>query len=144
MDLHVYNTLILSDLHLGAETSHAREATRVLKENRFRRLILLGDIFADLNFARLTKEHWKFLGQIRKLSNPKRQVEVVWVEGNHDHGLTNIMSHLVGVRVYQEYVWDYQGVHHLAIHGHQFDGFQINNVSLCRAGTWLYLQLQKL
>ena len=73
MDLHVYNTLILSDLHLGAETSHAREATRVLKENRFQRLILLGDIFADLNFARLTKEHWKFLGYIRKLSNPKRR-----------------------------------------------------------------------
>jgi metallophosphoesterase superfamily enzyme len=70
MDLHVYNTLILSDLHLGAETSHAREATRVLKENRFQRLILLGDIFADLNFARLTKDHWKFLGYIRKLSCP--------------------------------------------------------------------------
>jgi metallophosphoesterase superfamily enzyme len=84
MDRHVYNTLILSDLHLGAETSRAREATRVLKENRFERFILLGDIFADLNFARLTKEHWKFLGYIRKLSNPKRNIEVVWVEGNHD------------------------------------------------------------
>jgi metallophosphoesterase superfamily enzyme len=35
MDRHVYNKLILSDLHLGAETSRAREATRVLKENRF-------------------------------------------------------------------------------------------------------------
>jgi hypothetical protein len=53
--------LILSDLHLGTETSRAREATRVLKENRFERFILLGDIFADLNFARLTKEHWKSL-----------------------------------------------------------------------------------
>ena len=107
MDLPVCNTLILSDLHLGAETSHAREATRVLKENIFHRLILLGDIFADLNFARLTKEHWKFLGYIRKLSNPKRKIEVVWVEGNHDHGLTNIMSHLVGVRVYQRYAWQF-------------------------------------
>src|SRR5450631_2654407 len=144
MDLHVYNTLILSDLHLGAETSHAREATRVLKENRFQRLILLGDIFADLNFARLTKEHWKFLGYIRKLSNPKRNIEVVWVEGNHDHGLTNIMSHLVGIRVYQDYAWDYRGQRHVAIHGHQFDGFQVNRVRLSRWGTSLYLQLQKL
>jgi UDP-2,3-diacylglucosamine pyrophosphatase LpxH len=144
VDLHVYNTLILSDLHLGAETSHAREATRVLKENRFQRLILLGDIFADLNFARLTKEHWKFLGYIRKLSNPKRNIEVVWVEGNHDHGLTNIMSHLVGVRVYQDYAWDYCGLRHFAIHGHQFDGFQVNRVRLSRWGTSLYLQLQKL
>jgi UDP-2,3-diacylglucosamine pyrophosphatase LpxH len=144
MDLHVYNTLILSDLHLGGETSHAREATRVLKENRFQRLILLGDIFADLNFARLTKEHWKFLGYIRKLSNPKRNIEVVWVEGNHDHGLANIMSHLVGVRVYQEYAWDYRGLRHVAIHGHQFDGFQVNRVRLSQFGTSVYLQLQKL
>jgi len=144
MDPHVYNTLILSDLHLGAETSHAREATRVLKENQFQRLILLGDIFADLNFARLTKEHWKFLGYIRKLSNPKRKIEVVWVEGNHDHGLTDIMSHLVGVRVYQHYDWDFCGLRHVAIHGHQFDGFQVSRMQLSRWGTSLYLLLQKL
>jgi UDP-2,3-diacylglucosamine pyrophosphatase LpxH len=144
MDLHEHNTLILSDLHLGAETSHAREATRLLKQTRFQRLILLGDIFADLNFARLTKEHWKFLGHIRKLSNPKRNIEVVWVEGNHDHGLTNIMSHLVGVRVYQRYAWEYGGLRHIAIHGHQFDGFQVNRVRLSRWVTSLFLQLQKL
>jgi UDP-2,3-diacylglucosamine pyrophosphatase LpxH len=144
MDPHVYNTLILSDLHLGADTSHAREATCVLKQTRFQRLILLGDIFADLNFARLTKDHWKFLGFIRKLSNPKRHIEVVWVEGNHDHGLANIMSHLVGVRVYQQYTWTYNGLRHIAIHGHQFDGFQVNRLTLSRLGTSLYLQLQKL
>jgi UDP-2,3-diacylglucosamine pyrophosphatase LpxH len=143
VDLPVYNTLILSDLHLGVDTSHAREATRVLKDNHFQRLILLGDIFSDLNFARLTKEHWKFLGYIRKLSNPKRKIEVVWVEGNHDHGLTNIMSHLVGVRVYQHYEWEFCGRRHIAIHGHQFDGFQVNNVRLSKVGTSLYLKLQK-
>jgi len=144
VDPHVYDTLILSDVHLGAETSRAREATRVLKENHFRRLILLGDIFADLNFGRLTKEHWKFLGYIRKLSNPKRNVEVIWVEGNHDSGLTDIMSHLVGVKVYQEYSWEYRGLRHLAIHGHQFDRVVANNMRLNYLGTLLYLQLQKL
>jgi len=138
------DTLILSDVHLGAEISRARAATRMLKENSFRRLILLGDIFADLNFGRLKKEHWQFLGTIRKLSNPKRRVEVVWVEGNHDYGLTNVMSHLVGVKVYQEYVWKYAGLRHLAIHGHQFDGFQGANLALSHFGTRLYLLLQKL
>jgi UDP-2,3-diacylglucosamine pyrophosphatase LpxH len=141
---HVYDTLILSDLHLGAEMSRAREALQVLQENRYERLILLGDIFADLNFARLKKEHWKFLGFIRKLSNPKRNVEVVWVEGNHDHGLTDIMSHLVGIRVYQEYRWEYQGLRHIAVHGHQFDSFVVNNLRFNYLfGTLLYLQLQK-
>jgi len=140
----VCDTLILSDLHLGSEMCRAREALRVLQESCYRRLILLGDIFADLNFGRLKKEHWKFLGFIRKLSNPKRNVEVVWVEGNHDHGLTEVMSHLVGIRVYQEYRWDYQGIRHIAVHGHQFDGFVVKNVRLNYLfGTLLYLQLQK-
>jgi UDP-2,3-diacylglucosamine pyrophosphatase LpxH len=144
MDPPVYDTLILSDVHLGSETSRAREATRLLKETRFRRLILLGDIFADLNFRRLTKEHWKFLGYIRKLSNPKRDLEVIWVEGNHDQGLADIMSHLVGVRVYQEYEWTCGGMRHLAIHGHQFDRLLANNLRLNYFGTLFYLQLQRL
>ena len=144
MSAVVYDTLILSDVHLGAEVSRARAATRMLQENSFRRLILLGDIFADLNFGRLKKEHWKFLGAIRKLSNPKRNIEVVWVEGNHDLGLTNVMSHLVGVRVFQEYKWNYAGLTHLAIHGHQFNGFAVSSIPLSNLGTRLYLQLQKL
>src|SRR5277367_2974468 len=139
-----YDTLILSDLHLGSEISRAEQALRMLRENRFRRLILLGDIFSDLNFGRLTKPHWKFLGYIRKLSNPKRGVEVVWVEGNHDAGLTDVMSHLVGVKVYQEYAWDYCGKKHLAVHGHQFDRFIVNNLLLSHVGTALHLLLQKL
>jgi UDP-2,3-diacylglucosamine pyrophosphatase LpxH len=144
MEKPFVDTLILSDLHLGSETSRAKDASRLLKYLSFRRLILLGDIFADLNFARLKKEHWQFLGQVRKLSNPTRGVEVVWVEGNHDRGLAQLMSHLVGVKVYQEYAWTYDGRRHLAIHGHQFDSFSVNSIVLCGVGAWLYLQIQKL
>jgi UDP-2,3-diacylglucosamine pyrophosphatase LpxH len=144
MDPLSYDTLILSDVHLGSECSRAEAAIRVLRENHFKRLILLGDIFADLNFGRLTKEHWRFLGYVRKLSNPKRRIEVVWVEGNHDQGLAKVMSHLVGVRVYQEYRWEYAGLKHLAIHGHQFDRFVVNNLRMNYLATLFYLQLQKL
>jgi UDP-2,3-diacylglucosamine pyrophosphatase LpxH len=144
MSSAVYDTLILSDLHLGSEISRAEQATRMLRENRFRRLILLGDIFSDLNFGRLTKPHWKFLGYIRKLSNPKRGIEVVWVEGNHDCGLSNVMSHLVGVKVYEEYEWEFEGRRHLAIHGHQFDRFAVNNLLFSSLATLFHLQLQKL
>ena len=144
MNTAVHDTLILSDVHLGSEVSRAAAATRMLRQNRFRRLILLGDIFSDLNFRRLTKEHWKFLGYIRKLSNPKRNVEVVWVEGNHDQGLTAVMSHLVGVKVYQEYMWEFGGRRHLVIHGHQFDRFIVNNLLLSGVGSFVHLQLQKL
>ena len=139
-----FDTVIISDLHLGSEVSRAADALELLQAINFRRLILLGDMFADLNFGRLTKEHWKFLGYIRKLSNPRHGVEVVWVEGNHDHGLTEIMSHLVGVRVYQEYEWYYAGRRHLAIHGHQFDSFSIKNIKGSRLGQLIFLWLQKI
>ena len=138
------DTLILSDLHLGSEVSRAREATELLEATKFRRLLLLGDIFCDLNFRRLTSDHWKFLSRIRKLSNPKRKVEVVWVEGNHDQGLSQIMSHLVGVPVYQRYVWEYEGKRHLAVHGHQFDYFCQENALLSRIGERIFYELQKL
>jgi UDP-2,3-diacylglucosamine pyrophosphatase LpxH len=139
-----FDTLIISDVHLGSEISRAQSALKLLKAGNFRRLILLGDIFSDLNFRRLKKEHWEFLSCIRKLSNPKRNIEVVWVEGNHDHGLSNLLSHLVGIPVYRQYVWEYHGVRHLAIHGHQFDRFVINNLLLSRLGEFIYLNLQKL
>jgi len=140
----VLDTLILSDVHLGSEVSRAREATELLGETNFRRLLLLGDIFSDLNFRRLTSDHWKFLSRIRKLSNPKRKVEVVWVEGNHDQGLSQIMSHLVGVPVYQRYVWEYAGKRHVAVHGHQFDYFCRKNEFLSRFGERIFYQLQRL
>jgi UDP-2,3-diacylglucosamine pyrophosphatase LpxH len=140
----IHDTIVISDVHLGSEVSRAGDALDLLQSVRFKRLILLGDIFADLNFRRLTKEHWKFLGYIRKLSNPKHQIEVVWVEGNHDHGLAELMSHLVGVPVYQQYTWEFDGIRHLAIHGHQFDSFVVNNHRLSNIGQLIYLQLQKI
>jgi UDP-2,3-diacylglucosamine pyrophosphatase LpxH len=141
-----YDTVILSDLHLGSETSKAREALEALKSMTFRRLILLGDIFCDLNFRRLKKEHWNFLSYIRKLSNPKRNVEVVWVEGNHDFGLVEVMSHLVGVQAYKQYVWEFAGEKHLAIHGHQFDSFVVKDrFKLCSFfGGFVFLLIQKM
>ena len=145
MEKASYDVVILSDLHLGSELSRAREALELLQSLRFQRLILLGDIFCDLNFRRLKKEHWQFLSYIRKLSNPKRGAEVIWVEGNHDYGLADVMSHLVGVPVYQEYRWASAGVRNLAIHGHQFDSFVINNhLWMNSFAGELYLFIQKL
>ena len=138
------DTLIVSDIHLGSEVSRANDALHLLQSLSYQRLILLGDIFSDLNFRRLNGNHWKFLSYIRKLSNRKRGVEVVWVEGNHDHGLSQLMSHLVGVPVYSRYVWQYNGFRHLAVHGHQFDRFTLNNKSLTRFGEAAYYVIQNI
>lgn len=49
-------TLIVSDVHLGSAVSLAAALTHLLKNSTFKRLILLGDIFQDLDFSRLTSE----------------------------------------------------------------------------------------
>lgn len=138
----VIETMIVSDIHLGSEVSRSRDLLAMLKTYTFRRLILNGDVFDDLNFKRLTKSDWKFLSVIRKLSNPKRRCEVVWVAGNHD-GVADILSHLLGVPVYEEYIWEENGELCMAIHGHQFDTFITRNVITTAVASQLYLWMQK-
>lgn len=115
-----YETIIVSDVHLGNKMSRAKELTEFLKTINFERLILLGDIFQDLNFSRLNSSHWKFLSYIRKISKEK---EVIWVRGNHDVDVDLVMSNMLGIPVQDEYVWkEVDGKYICAMHGHQFDG----------------------
>ena len=118
------HTLIISDLHLGSKVSRSKRVATFLKSYQFRKLILLGDIFEDLDFSHLKEDDWKFLSLIGKLSKTKK---IIWVEGNHDQGLAKIFASLTGARVKKAYYWSYQGKKYLAMHGPQFDNFLINN-----------------
>ena len=138
------NTLIVSDIHLGSRVARPKAVRRLLERFDFKRLILLGDIFDDLNFTRLKKDHWNLLSYIRKLSNPDRKIEVVWVEGNHDEGLAEIMSLMMGIKVYDEYCWETSGKKFLAIHGHQFDKFLTENVVISNVSSFVYDKVQRL
>ncbi len=139
----ITDTIIISDIHLGSEVSRAKELVEILKNYRFNKLILLGDIFDDLNFKRLKRSHWNFLAYIRKLSNPKNNTNVIWVEGNHDEGLSRITSHFLGIKVYKEYKWQICNKKFLAIHGHQFDRFLNENVVISNIASFIYNLLQK-
>jgi UDP-2,3-diacylglucosamine pyrophosphatase LpxH len=114
-----------------------------LQEASFQRLILLGDIFQDLNFSRLTEAHWDVVEFVRTLST---SIEVVLIEGNHDAGIAPAMHYLLpNVRVYKEYEWDWNGRKCIAIHGHQYDNLWAEGTPfLGRVFTPLYLQLQKI
>jgi UDP-2,3-diacylglucosamine pyrophosphatase LpxH len=141
--LEKVDTIIISDVHLGSEVARPKQIAEMLGSYSFNRLILLGDIFDNLNFARLKKDHWNLLSMIRKLSNPKRNMEVIWVEGNHDDGLAEIMSHLIGIEVHKEYTWNLKGKKHLAIHGHQFDRFLNENVIVSAIASFIYDRIQR-
>lgn len=136
------DTLIVSDIHLGSEVSRSKQLLDVIKQFQFKRLILNGDVFDDLNFKRLSKSDWKFLSYIRKVSGHKIDSQVTWVIGNHD-GVAEILSHLLGIEVLEEYVWEFENKKYLALHGHQFDSFITENARLTDIASYLYLLLQK-
>lgn len=133
------HTLIISDFHLGSRVSRSKEAADLLNNFEFKKLILLGDIFEDLNFKRLSEDDWKLISIISKLS---QATKVRWVEGNHDKGLANIFSALTGVRLHKVYQWQYRNRKYLAIHGHQFDNFLIDNAFLSILASQLYNFIQ--
>jgi UDP-2,3-diacylglucosamine pyrophosphatase LpxH len=135
------HTIIISDIHLGSSVAQPRKVLKILQEYSFRKLILLGDVFESLNFKNLSQDGWELLQYIGKLSKTKK---IRWVEGNHDKGLSSIVSALVGAKIKKVYQWQYKKEKYLAIHGHQFDRFLIDNVIISYISTILYNILQKI
>jgi UDP-2,3-diacylglucosamine pyrophosphatase LpxH len=128
------DAVILSDLHLGSGNCQARRVRELLErlvagELATARLILNGDVFDSIDFRRLTKNHWKVLSLLRKLSD---QIEIVWLAGNHD-GSAEVISHLLGVTVQEEYELASGRHRFLILHGHIFDEF----IESYRWLTWM-------
>jgi UDP-2,3-diacylglucosamine pyrophosphatase LpxH len=128
------DAVILSDLHLGSDNCQAKNVVHMLEqiakgELVTQRLILNGDVFDSIDFRRLNKHHWKVLSLVRKLSD---DIEITWLCGNHD-GSAEIVSHLLGVTVMDEFVLESGSERILILHGHVFDNFLDSHPVI----TWL-------
>ncbi len=139
------DALILSDIHLGSDNSQAKLLCKLLErivegELPTARLILNGDVFDSIDFRRLNKNHWKVLSLIRKLSD---QIDIIWLCGNHD-GSAEIVSHLLGVRVQDDYILPSGGRQILIFHGHIFDEFLEDHPILTWVADIIYWLLQRL
>ena len=141
MPINQTHTIVISDLHLGSSVSQPEKALALLKSYSFRKLILLGDIFDSLDFRDLSQECWDLLTYIGKISQDKK---VRWVIGNHDEGLYNIFRTLLNAKIYHAYFWTYQNNKYIAIHGHQFDRFLVDNKLISRLATIIYNFIQRL
>jgi UDP-2,3-diacylglucosamine pyrophosphatase LpxH len=139
--MEMINTVMFSDVHLGSPTSRAYELLNALKEYRFQKLVIVGDMFEDLDFKHLTSTHWELLEHIGKLS--RRGVEVIWIEGNHDAKFVRFMANMIGIPVQKEYEWEIAKRKFLALHGHQYDSFITNNIFLGRILAVLYAIFQR-
>ncbi len=141
--MNEFDVIIVSDIHLGSRPCRSKQLLHKLKSLTFKKLILNGDIFDDLNFGRLDHDDWALLSYFRELSHPKRPEEVVWIAGNHD-GAANILSRLIGIEVYQEHAFDWRGKRCLATHGHQFDQYLVRNSFLSTLAASVYLFIQRI
>ncbi len=136
------DTLLVSDIHLGSAVSRAHDLLAELKKHSFRKLVLLGDVFDNLNFKRLRDDHWELLSYIRDLTKPEMAVEVVWILGNHDAPLESF-SPFIGAEGTSEFLWKHAGKKYLAIHGHQFDSFLRRNKIFSTVAAYMFLTVQK-
>jgi UDP-2,3-diacylglucosamine pyrophosphatase LpxH len=118
-----FDCLVISDLHLGSDVCQAKllEEFLLWAVEHCDQLVINGDIFDDLNFKRLTKRHFACLKIIRRNSD-RDDFHLVWVRGNHD-GPADIVSHIVGVEILDEYVFHNGEIQLLILHGDQFDTF---------------------
>ncbi len=138
-----YDCIVISDLHLGSDVCQARLLETFLEwaATRTRELVINGDIFDDLNFKRLTKRHFACLKVIRRNSD-RDDFRLTWVRGNHD-GPADIISHIVGVDILDEYIHDNGQVRLLILHGDQFDHFITRYKFLTSIGCGLFYYIQK-
>ncbi len=145
------HTILVSDVHLGSPVSRSTDLLKFLQryqvnkhEYRFKQLILLGDIFDDLNFKRLKKHSWELVGLFRQITDEESNAEVKWLLGNHDRELAHLMTHLVGVDVYTEYEWEVANRRFLALHGDRFDMWIVRFPQLVNIPCWIYSTIQNM
>ncbi len=115
-----FNNIIISDIHLGSKLVQTDLLISFLKNISFDRLIINGDVFDSINMKRLSKHHWKVLSLLRKITDGEKKKEVIWIRGNHD-GYSDLLTQLLGIEVFNEYMFEWNDKKILVLHGDIFD-----------------------
>ncbi|MCB1077706.1 MAG: UDP-2,3-diacylglucosamine diphosphatase [Verrucomicrobiae bacterium] len=142
-----YETIIISDVHLGTKDSKAEQLTRFLKASRCRKLILNGDIvdgWALRSGGRWTDSHTKFVRTVLKKME-KEGTEVVYLRGNHDDILERFLPIAFGnLTIEQEYVHETPKGDYLVVHGDGFDTVTTSCKSIAVLGAYGYALLLRI
>ena len=103
-----YQTIIVSDLHLGTKNYKAEEFLDFIEEHQTDVLILNGDIidgWAINRGAKWKKHHTKVISKLLKLSNKTR---IVWIRGNHDEFIQEFIGSSFGnVEVREDFILEF-------------------------------------
>lgn len=122
---HHFKTIVISDVHLGAKASKANEVATFLKTYHCQKLILNGDIIDGWQLKKgqsWKKKHTNFFRVVLKLMD-KYNTEVVYLRGNHDDFLDQIVPFRIGKNfsIQKEYILDSGDKRFYITHGDIFD-----------------------
>ncbi len=130
MEKKCWNTLWISDVHLGTRGCKATQLHAFLKANTCNKLFLVGDIIDGWRIA-TSKWYWpgehnQVLRQILRKAE-KEHTEVFYIPGNHDEFLREFLSEhhiqMGNIKVLQEATHvTSRGEKLWIIHGDAFDG----------------------
>ena len=132
-----FKTIVISDVHLGTQTSKVKELVRFLKQCRCEKLILNGDIIDGWRLKKMgkwKKKHTRFLKVIIKMLE-KFNTEVIYIRGNHDDFLDSIIPLKMGnLSIQIDYIYESNGKSYFVTHGDIFDKITSNMAWLAKLG----------
>ena len=120
-----YNTVIVSDLHLGSKAARRDYILDFLDKISTETLILNGDIIDGWSLQRgskWTKKDTKIIRKILKIS--ETDTEVIWLRGNHDEFLKDFLPFDLGnIKIVEDYIHQYGSIRYYIFHGDVLDIF---------------------
>jgi UDP-2,3-diacylglucosamine pyrophosphatase LpxH/glycosyltransferase involved in cell wall biosynthesis len=132
-------TVFLSDIHLGAADSKAKEVVNFLKHLECEKLVLNGDIidgWALKRGGKWTSRHSRVIRKIIKMTE-KDAVEVIYLRGNHDDILERFLPISLGrIKLVKEHIHiNPEGKRYLVVHGDGFDSISTHHKWLAVVGA---------
>ncbi|MFP4281370.1 MAG: UDP-2,3-diacylglucosamine diphosphatase [Opitutales bacterium] len=142
-----FRTIILSDVHLGAPDCQIDKVNDFLKHTHSEKLILNGDIIDAWSLGRQggwTQKHTRFIRLVLKKIE-KRDVEVIYLRGNHDDILDRFLPLVFGrLRIVDKHIHEGVKGRYLVVHGDVFDAVTKHSKLLAVVGDIGYQSLMKL
>jgi UDP-2,3-diacylglucosamine pyrophosphatase LpxH len=120
-----YNTVIMSDLHLGSKASRRDDILNFLDKLNTETLILNGDIvdgWALKRGSKWTNKDTKIIRKLLKIS--ETGTDVIWIRGNHDEFIKDFIPFDIGnIRILEDYIYQSHDIRYYIFHGDVLDIF---------------------
>jgi len=112
----------MSDLHLGMKDSSPKKILEFLDSIHTDLLILNGDIIDMDALKRGSKWKNKHTKVIMKLLDMSRDIDIIYLRGNHDSDLEDVYGYKFGnIKFMDEYIYNHEDKKMLIFHGDKID-----------------------